>query len=1707
MGKVDDSARDLSAPASSSTKAQGQSSGSLEPYLKAIEAEFHLAAGRPERVVEACARLRERIASPPSPSDLAALARLAPLLRERGSALAAPLFGLLEQTAPLCGDPWKLLEGMIAARDRDLAARAAGLTARLAESGSFPVDPSLVESLAERVEAEGSCLSEPSILGDVARIVRCLARPGREAEEPLELLYLEGTGKKRRLAARLLDLGGHPPPAGRAVRLLGPAVFTPLSSYLEYTRATHQDLLSLASSATGPPPIVAALRRAEEECGEALLRQVIAELGWPRVNLGLTVRRLIGVSLSGSLPFMVSPGEVPLLESQGGARRVSESFLFTAHGGEAEVAEREGSGDGEVARFRAYNLIHARILSEILDLSPLTGEKVQRILDSMDAIVGHFTCLFAPYTDETGVLGSVYADLRGRILAELERQTSRMRLSAELTRLVQAFEDPRNLGEVRTLHGLKRYLHQRGLHLAFRLVEAGRATNRTADILLASGRRVVRRGTEIRYVDFEPAPEAEEGRIPYPVALVAEEFGRQLLHGLESFPGVRVFCYGNEVHYFLAFANHPAFVRIDFASPLQGGMIDLEYYGVSKYDLGSHPSPDLDAICRFFRDLEFDASSEKTRIHARYDKERALDLGELCEKAEALFRLVPYLMEADWVIGSLDYGAEARDRVAAAWSRSFTRWGVLPLPALLTRDRRKILAGVEAGPAGEKDIPWSGVGEYRDRFAPVPASLLGSLQTSLKGLGLEDLPAVPEEREATIGQIDLERFLLRPLREALARGEIAADGGTLRRRGGDRFRREDPAAAFAAILGSEDGEVSAAARLARLAAPLERSLRFRTTGAVNGHEVQRSRLALRGGSVALHVLRDGEGMIRLALFSPSETLWLSREDPAAPWLPSRSTDSLRFASLLRANSYLAPGTEAPAGAAEEPPERIRDRFRRPSGSRLPPPQPGEKIVPGLRASPGRAVGRALFPGPGRRPEDFDGAVLMAPFLGPEDNTFLFHAAGVASTGGGILSHAGLIAMQFRKPSLIIAGRWRTEEDGSRTLIYRSPEYREETREMEGFSVSVRRDVREREHELREGDLVALDAGEGTLRVLGQERDTLALHEGFGLLRELGRRLERAGDAGQILALRGRLLRARYQVQKILGRLADASLARHAVQELLSGGAIPGEGGGEGRSQLLALILENRQTGGPAREHLLHLVVDLARRLRAADGIARERIPASSSLHEILAMRLDALRLRGTLAEVSSCAAACGLERPAPEESAGEGIDLPARIRLSELRDGFYWTVRVAESAPALPPGLRHALRQLRRFDRVLGNPESDLAARAERRLAREDEAALRRAGERRILGPADGGFELFPLIGWKAANLAEVERLGGTGLVPSWFVVTDRAFTEVLDSRLPARGGTADSGLPGGATLREGIDAILRRKDLDDFRKSALIRGLWEAVVLPEDLAAEILEAYARLGEESPEEPGAEEDRSSPFVAVRSSAREEDAETAARAGEFETYLFVSGGASLLDHLRRAWSGLWTERAIHNRAVLGTAASPAGGGMIVQRIAWSRVAGVLQTVNAAEGEVREMVINAGLGLGEGIVSGAVAADYVVVSKDGDLEQGPLRFRYVTGDKREKVVFNRREGLGTVRVESLYHQRLRPALEYVELLELVRAAARLEAAYGYPLDLEFGIEGSRLRILQVRPVATTLPVMGETLERYPLSAPRRGASPAPAKENGP
>jgi hypothetical protein len=1316
------------------------------------------------------------------------------------------------------------------------------------------------------------------------------------------------------------------------------------------------------------------------------------------------------------------------------------------------------------------------VLELLLDPSPLTRERALAILDILARVVADFRALFGEHEpDECALLAAIHADLDRSVREGLERERDAPELSSELTRRVRMFDDPPNPGAIATMHGLKRYLHQRGLSLGFRLVRSGGAPDRTVDLVAVTRDRVSPVVRRIRYADFEPRGD-DDTRVPPAVSAAVESFARQLLEGNHRLPSLDVFCYGNEVHYNLGFRNHPALLRIDWAPPPWGGMVDLEYIGVSNYEVDRHPEPGLDAMRRMLRELGMDVRGEGSRIHARYDKERASDPSALTAKAETVLRLAPYLMDVDWTIGALPLDDEARRRVAATWTRTFARWGALPFDRLLTRDRRTVLERTEAGPLGEREVAWNGVGPCPDGpAAPLPESAFRAALERVRALGVETPPAAEGAGGRGFGQTRLEAEILRPLRRAIARGQVTVSGGKLEAAPPSRFRREHEAERFARILAAGGGEAERAAAIAAGIAPLERIVRFRTTGTVDGREVQRARLDCAGETLGIFVLRDELGIARLAELTRDEILRAppggSAGDAAAP--PSAAPGADLAAVLRRLDcpvSAAAAASEDTAASAHE----VLAALRVPPAPAASSPVPGERVVPGTASSPGRATGPLRLARPGRSPRDFEGSVLAAPTVSPADNAAIYRAGGVVSTGGAVLSHAGMIARQFGKPALLVDGRWREEGDGPGAgppaLILTTEDYREEEREVAGRPVRIRRDVVERELELRDGDLVVLDADEATLRVLGSDPEALALHESLRAFARADLRLARARGGPEVLALRGDRLRARRRLEQQLARVRDPGVARHAVHEILLGDTVSaGPAGCEERARLLSPLLADPAVGVVTRACVRDAVRRLSRRFESARDRAAGRIPSAGEC-EVLALRARARETAAALESARETLRRCGVP-PGVEAPAADRLDAPAVRRLRELRAGLASEVMRAASHRG-DARLRHLLRRVDRVDDVLGTPPAERARLAGPRLALEvaDHASRGGVAGRRIVRPGEAGLELAAEIGWKAANLAEIARLAGEAAVPSWFAVADAAFQEVMEG--PASEPRAPAG-----TLGAAIDRVLRDRGATDAVRSARVRALWEGVRLPGALVRDVMEAYEELGGDEV------------HVAVRSSTREEDAETAARAGEFDTFLCVRGRMAVLQHLKRAWAGFWTERAIHNRGVLG-ATAPVGCGVIVQRMIPARVAGVAQTVNTATGNLREIIVNAGFGLGEGIVSGRVAADRIAVAKEGDPSRGPLRFRCVTADKTEQVVLNRLAGIGTVRVPTLSHQRLRPALDYLELAELVRAALFLEDAYGHPLDLEFAFEGTRLWLLQARPVAALDRVLRDSLDRHPL-----------------
>src|SRR5580693_211864 len=189
------------------------------------------------------------------------------------------------------------------------------------------------------------------------------------------------------------------------------------------------------------------------------------------------------------------------------------------------------------------------------------------------------------------------------------------------------------------------------------------------------------------------------------------------------------------------------------------------------------------------------------------------------------------------------------------------------------------------------------------------------------------------------------------------------------------------------------------------------------------------------------------------------------------------------------------------------------------------------------------------------------------------------------------------------------------------------------------------------------------------------------------------------------------------------------------------------------------------------------------------------------------------------------------------------------------------------------------------------------------------------------------------VLGGKNASLGS---LIGAGLpVPPGFAVSADAYRKAL----------ADGGLAGR------LDALVASVDPRDPGSVAAAgrqaRSLVSSVDLPVGLTGTIVDSYARLC-------GRCDDAAVP-VAVRSSATCEDQPEASFAGEHDTYLWIRGGDAVVEHVRRCWASLFTDRGIAYRLERGFGRANPTMSVGVQQMVAPRAAGGAFTLNPLDGD--------------------------------------------------------------------------------------------------------------------------------------------------------
>ena len=296
------------------------------------------------------------------------------------------------------------------------------------------------------------------------------------------------------------------------------------------------------------------------------------------------------------------------------------------------------------------------------------------------------------------------------------------------------------------------------------------------------------------------------------------------------------------------------------------------------------------------------------------------------------------------------------------------------------------------------------------------------------------------------------------------------------------------------------------------------------------------------------------------------------------------------------------------------------------------------------------------------------------------------------------------------------------------------------------------------------------------------------------------------------------------------------------------------------------------------------------------------------------------------------------------------------------------------------------------------------------------------------------------LAGGKGASLGEMTQVGIS--VPNGFVILSNAFEKFLEA----------------TDLNVEIDAILasvNHKEMHTVENaSEKIQSLILQAEMPQDIKKEVQQFFKNLN--------------SKYVAVRSSATAEDSASAAWAGQLESYLNTTE-ETLLENVKKCWASLFTPRAIFYRFEKDLHKHKISVAVVVQKMVDSEKSGIAFSVHPVTQDRNQLIIEAGFGLGEAIVSGQITPDSYVVEKQ------PRRIIDRNIQTQVKGLYRVESG-GNEWRDIPKELGEKEVLSDKEILELSEIILKIENHYGFPCDIEWATEKGKFYIVQSRPITT-------------------------------
>ncbi|MGS2748199.1 phosphoenolpyruvate synthase [Bacillus zanthoxyli] len=304
--------------------------------------------------------------------------------------------------------------------------------------------------------------------------------------------------------------------------------------------------------------------------------------------------------------------------------------------------------------------------------------------------------------------------------------------------------------------------------------------------------------------------------------------------------------------------------------------------------------------------------------------------------------------------------------------------------------------------------------------------------------------------------------------------------------------------------------------------------------------------------------------------------------------------------------------------------------------------------------------------------------------------------------------------------------------------------------------------------------------------------------------------------------------------------------------------------------------------------------------------------------------------------------------------------------------------------------------------------------------------------------------QLF-LVGGKGLNLGELSNIQGIQ-VPEGFCVTIVGYEKAIEQ------------IEVFHTLLNQL-AILKIEDRDQISEiSKKIREAIMTVEIPVDVVESVAHYLSRFGNEH-------------AYAVRSSATAEDLPYASFAGQQDTYLNIIGKEAVLQHVRKCWASLFTDRAVIYRMQNGFDHNQVSIGVVVQKMVFPVASGILFTADPITSNRKVLSIDASFGLGEALVSGLVSADNYKVKEDKIVEK-------VIATKK-LAIYGRKEGGTETKKIAPNQQKVQTLIEQ-QILQLARIGRQIEAYFGCPQDIEWCLVDDTFYIVQSRPITTLYPI---------------------------